>query len=219
MLSHRRSSGFTDYGAAYNQYGGHVAYSASADTVLWSSSSSGVLVSRFTATFSQVPTLPTGSVIASDKLNNTVFYGAYGASFYVSTNLGVSFTKVQTLGTSATANKVAVNILTAGDVWISTDVGFYHSTGYGATLTTISGFTSAYVRISFACCSSWPSLIHSWAHRVSLSVLPRPPAATRLYTLVEPTWASLATSDPTTEASTSSRSTMPPTDSAPSAQT
>lgn len=132
------------YGASYGVYGGHVAYSASADTILWSTSTQGVMVSRYTATFTTVSTLPALSVIASDKLNDTVFYGAYGSSFYVSTNIGVSFTKVQTLGTSATANKVTANLLTAGDVWISTDTGLFHSTGYGATLTTVSGWTKAY---------------------------------------------------------------------------
>jgi xyloglucan-specific exo-beta-1,4-glucanase len=73
----------SDFGASWNQYyGGNlytypgaVAYSADATTILLSSTENGTLVSRYTATFSAVPTLPSGAAIASDKRNASVFYG------------------------------------------------------------------------------------------------------------------------------------------------
>ena len=73
----------TDYGSSWNPYNGadlytypgQVAYSAGADTILLSSTENGTLVSRNAATFSAVLTLPSGAAIASDKRNNSVFYG------------------------------------------------------------------------------------------------------------------------------------------------
>lgn len=35
----------------------------------------GALISQYTATFSAVSTLPSGAAIASDKRNNSMFYG------------------------------------------------------------------------------------------------------------------------------------------------
>lgn len=67
-----------DYGASTSTGPGKVALSADADTVLLMSSTNGPLVSKFTGTFSAVPTLPSGAVIASDKRNNSVFYGGSG---------------------------------------------------------------------------------------------------------------------------------------------
>ncbi|KAF8313483.1 Oligoxyloglucan reducing end-specific cellobiohydrolase [Clavulina sp. PMI_390] len=125
------------YGATYGIYGGHVAYSASAVTILWSTSSSGVLVSKYSASFSSVSTLPASSVIASDKKNDTVFYAGSGSSFYVSTNSG-------TLSGASSVNKIAANWETAGDVWVSSDVGLYHISNYGSTISTISGWTKVY---------------------------------------------------------------------------
>ncbi|KAF8319958.1 Oligoxyloglucan reducing end-specific cellobiohydrolase [Clavulina sp. PMI_390] len=132
------------YGAAYNVYGGHVAYSASAITILWSTASNGVMVSKYSASFSTVSTLPATSVIASDKKNDTVFYGGYASSFYVSTNSAVSFTVAQTFSGASSVNKIAANYATAGDVWVSTDVGLYHITNYGASISSISGWTKAW---------------------------------------------------------------------------
>ena len=63
------------YGASLSTGPGKVAYSANADTILLMSSTNGSLISRYSATFSAIPTLPSGAVIASDKSNNSVFYG------------------------------------------------------------------------------------------------------------------------------------------------
>ncbi|KZS94691.1 Oligoxyloglucan reducing end-specific cellobiohydrolase [Sistotremastrum niveocremeum HHB9708] len=132
-----------DYGAADNVTGGHIALSASADTVLWSSSSNGVLVSRYTNAFTPV-SIPSGSVIASDKVNNSIFYAASGSSFYISTNNGVSFTSPSKLGTSQYPVKIAVHPSISGDVWVSSDAGLFHTTNSGASFTAISGITEAW---------------------------------------------------------------------------
>lgn len=66
------------YGASASTAAGKVAISADADTVLLMSTGSGALVSRYTATFAAVPSLPIGAAIASDKRNNAYFYGGYG---------------------------------------------------------------------------------------------------------------------------------------------
>ncbi|KAL4756940.1 putative endoglucanase [Aspergillus foveolatus] len=114
---------------------GPVAISADGDTVLLMSSTQGALRSQYQSTFAAVTSLPSGAVIASDKANNTVFYGGSSGSFYVSTDTGTSFTKTATLGSSSTVNAIRVHPSLAGDVWASTDTGLYHSTDYGRTFT------------------------------------------------------------------------------------
>ncbi|KAK7463773.1 hypothetical protein VKT23_005712 [Stygiomarasmius scandens] len=128
-----------DYGAADNVSGGKVALSADGDTVLWSTGGNGVQVSQFTNPFTQVSTLPAGSIIASDKKNNSVFYGASGSKFYLSTDGGKTFKAVGTLGSSSSPVKIVVNPSQSGDVWVSTDKGIFHSTDSGSSFTAISG--------------------------------------------------------------------------------
>lgn len=131
-----------DYGASTSTLPGKVAISADADTVLLMTST-GVLVSRYTNPFATVPTLPTGAAIASDKRNNSVFYGGSAGSIYTSTDLGVTFAKTVSLGSSTTVNQIRVNPTVAGDVWATTDTGLFHSLDYGATFAKISGGVTA----------------------------------------------------------------------------
>ncbi|KAF8213350.1 hypothetical protein K438DRAFT_1803829 [Mycena galopus ATCC 62051] len=133
-----------DFGAAANVTGGKVAFSASADTVLWRTAGNGVLRSQFTNPFAAVPTLPDTAAIASDKLNNSIFYGAATNSFYLSTDGGVTFKATSSLGSSTAPFKVIVNPKVSGDVWVSTDTGLYHSTNFGSSFTAIPGITSAW---------------------------------------------------------------------------
>ncbi|KAJ6519554.1 hypothetical protein C8R45DRAFT_852566 [Mycena sanguinolenta] len=133
-----------DFGAADNVEGGKVAFSANADTVLWRTSGQGVMVSQFTNPFTAVPSLPANAVIASDKLNNSIFYGANANSFYLSTNGGVTFTVTSSLGSSNVPAKVIVNPKVSGDVWVSTDTGLFHSTTFGSSFTAIPGITEAW---------------------------------------------------------------------------
>jgi xyloglucan-specific exo-beta-1,4-glucanase len=67
-----------NYGFAVGIGPGKVAYSADADTVLLMSSTNGTLRSQYTSAATAVTSLPSGAVIASDKRNNTYFYGGSG---------------------------------------------------------------------------------------------------------------------------------------------
>lgn len=64
---------FADYAApapsqSANMYGGQIAFSANADTLLWSTPSSGVMRSQYQSTFAVVSALPAGAVVAADKV-------------------------------------------------------------------------------------------------------------------------------------------------------
>ncbi|TVY88107.1 Xyloglucanase, partial [Lachnellula willkommii] len=139
-----------DYGASTYTGSGKVAYSADGDTVLLSSSTNGTLVSQYTGTFTAVSTLPTSAAIASDKRNNTVFYGGSAGSIYVSTDTGKTFTKTVALNSSTSVNQIRVHPTVAGDVWASTDTGLFHSLDYGTTFTQISTSTGPTAGYSFA---------------------------------------------------------------------
>lgn len=77
--------------------------------MLWRTSGNGVQVSQYTDAFVAVSTLPSDAAIASDKKNDTIFYGASGSSFYLSVNGGVTFTAKGSLGASTSPFKVVVN--------------------------------------------------------------------------------------------------------------
>ncbi|KAL7271593.1 hypothetical protein RUND412_005635 [Rhizina undulata] len=135
------------YGAVDGVAGGKIALSANADTILWRTSSGSVIVSQYSATFSAVSTLPsTSPVIASDKVNGTVFYAAAGNVFYVSTDTGKTFTQASTYtsSSSSSAVEIAVHPSVAGDVWVSSSTGLFHSTNYGATFTAVSSVSVGY---------------------------------------------------------------------------
>ncbi|KAG5638389.1 hypothetical protein H0H81_000285 [Sphagnurus paluster] len=133
------------YGAADNVSGGKVAISADAATVLWSTNTNGVQVSTNSATFSNVPSLPSGAIVASDKKTAGIFYGASGSTFYVSTDSGKTFAAAKgSLGASAYPAKIVLNPGVTGDVWVSTDKGLFHSTNSGATFAAVAGVTQAW---------------------------------------------------------------------------
>jgi xyloglucan-specific exo-beta-1,4-glucanase len=126
-----------NYGSTTTQYGGSVAYSANADTILWSSTSNGVLRSQYQSTFSAVSSVPSGAVIASDKRNNTAFYAASGSTFYVSTDTGSTFAAGGALTGASSVTDITVHPTTAGEVWVSTNVGLFRSTNYGKAFTAV----------------------------------------------------------------------------------
>lgn len=122
------------------QIGGKIAYSADADTILWSTESAGVFVASGGDAFTEVASLSAGAKIASDKKNGTVFYAGSDAQFFVSTDSGATFANSSaTLGSSETINDIEVNPSVAGDVWVSTDAGVFHSTDFGSTFDQTSG--------------------------------------------------------------------------------
>lgn len=49
-----------------------------------------------------------------------------------------------TLGYSSAVNTIVVNWARSGDLWISTDVGIFHSSDFAASFFQISGFTSGF---------------------------------------------------------------------------
>jgi xyloglucan-specific exo-beta-1,4-glucanase len=71
------SSWFEDYAIASGVAGQKVALSAAADTVLMRAADGSIQVSQYQSSFSVVSSVPNGAVIASDKVNGTVFYGEY----------------------------------------------------------------------------------------------------------------------------------------------
>ncbi|KAF7793713.1 hypothetical protein EIP86_004829 [Pleurotus ostreatoroseus] len=149
-----------DYGAADNIEGGKVALSANGDIVLWSSANGGMLVSQYTSTFTTVQGLASGSVIASDKKNDSVFYGASGSTFYLSTDGAKTFQAKGTLGSSTSPVKIVVHPNITGDVWVSTDKGLFHSTNLGSSFAAISGVSQAWAFALGApkTSSSYPSI-------------------------------------------------------------
>ncbi|GAB1315864.1 Xyloglucanase [Madurella fahalii] len=122
-------------GAGTTENSGSLAYSADADTILWSSGNAGVLRSQHASTFATVDSLPSGAVIAADKRNNTVFYAGSGSTFYRSTDSAATFAAVgSALGSEVTAVKdIIAHPTVAGEVWVSTNVGLFRSTNYGST--------------------------------------------------------------------------------------
>ncbi|GKU15748.1 unnamed protein product, partial [Fusarium langsethiae] len=118
-------------GAAANQAGGSVAYSADGDVVLWSTEKKGVLRSEKEASFSSVSSLPSGSIIASDKRDNDFFYAGSGSTFYVSNNTASTFSKAGSLDSAQSIRDIAAHPTKAGEVWVSTDVGIFRSTNFG----------------------------------------------------------------------------------------
>ncbi|KAG8167311.1 hypothetical protein KVR01_003000 [Diaporthe batatas] len=114
---------------------GTVAYSADGDVVLWSTLNQGVLVSRDQGKLENA-TLPAGSVIASDKQNNTVFYAASKATFYISTDGATTFTGTP-LANVTDIRHIAAHPVRAGELWVSTNAGVFHSTDFGRTFSAL----------------------------------------------------------------------------------
>lgn len=137
-----------DYGSSTTDYGGSVAYGANADTILWSSSTSGVLRSQYQSTFAAVSGLSSGAVIASDKRNGTVFYGAVSGSFYVSSDSASTFTKAGALGSASSVVAIAPHPTIAGSVYVSTNQGIFKSTNYGSSFSQLSTSVTATQQIS-----------------------------------------------------------------------
>lgn len=146
-----------DYGASTTTYGGTVAYSASGDTVLWSTASQGVLRSQYTSSFAAISSLPATALIASDKQNDNYFYAGYASTFYVSSDNGQTFAAGGSLSGSSQINYVIVHPKTAGQVYVSTNAGIYVSTNFGSSFTLLtSALTNVYqIALGVGSGSTW----------------------------------------------------------------
>lgn len=137
-----------NYATDESKYGGKVAYSADADVILWSTSNAGVVRSANQATFAAVSDLPDSAVIASDKRDNKYFYAGSGSTFYVSSDSASSFSSGGTLGSAQAIRDIAAHPTTGGELYVSTDVGIFHSTDHGATFTKTAGSLTSTYQIS-----------------------------------------------------------------------
>ncbi|KAG8800604.1 hypothetical protein FRC17_006835 [Serendipita sp. 399] len=120
--------------------GGTIAYSANGDSLLWSSSGKGVLLSKNQGSFVSVAAIPSGAAVASDKVNGTALYAASGSTFYVSGDTGSTW-KTKTVSGLTSATWIAVNPFKAGELWLSGDGGIFRSTDYGTTFTALPSST------------------------------------------------------------------------------
>jgi len=129
-----------------NVYGGKIAISALGDTLLWTQATGldGVQFSKNGSTFASSTGVPSGANIASDKLKNTVFYAVSGAEFFVSTDGGETFTQTSTLGSATSSTQIAASPFRAGEFFVSTDHGVWHSTDFGRSFIGLPAATQAW---------------------------------------------------------------------------
>ncbi|KAJ2899840.1 Xyloglucanase [Zalerion maritima] len=143
-----------DYATDTSMYGGSVAYSADADTVLWSTSNAGVVRSQYQSSFVAVSSLADSSVIASDKSDNSYFYAGSGSTFYVSSDIAASFSEGGTLDSASEIRDIVTHPDNAGEMYVSTDVGIFSSTDYGSSFTAVSGDVTGTYHIALGVGSS-----------------------------------------------------------------
>lgn len=103
-----------DTGVGSTTYGGSVAYSASGDTIVWSSNNQGVVRSQNGGSLAKITALPWFSLTASDKRNNDYFYAGYNETVYVSSDNGQSFAWGANVG--GRINAIIVHPTIAGQV-------------------------------------------------------------------------------------------------------
>ncbi len=129
--------------------GGTAAEAADASSTVWSTGGAGVFYSTsFGGSWTASTGLPTGALVASDRVNPKTFYGFSGGTFYVSTNGGAAFTATAATGLPASGN-IFMKAMPghAGDIWLAggpgTSSGIWHSTNSGATFTKLSNVAAA----------------------------------------------------------------------------
>ena len=121
-----------------------MAVSADGTSILWRTGTGRILVSGTTSAFVDVSSLPGGSIIAADNKDAKIFYGVSGSFFYISRNAGRTFSSSGTFASYSSPYKIAVHPAVAGDVWVSTNTGLFHSTNFGATFKVISSISQAW---------------------------------------------------------------------------
>lgn len=137
------------------QGGGTVAAAADASRVLWAGSSAPVSYSTDNGnSWHASANIPSGSVVASDRVNASKFYGFGQGKFWVSTDSGATFTASAATGLP-TSGKIKVVFGHEGDVWMTggtqvsggatqcTVCGLWHTTDSGGTFTQVANVTTA----------------------------------------------------------------------------
>jgi hypothetical protein len=121
--------------------GGSIAVSGDGAVILWAPG--GAVPARSTdngASWTQT-SLPTGATVFSDGANARVFYAWSGGSLYVSGDQGNNWS-VASSGVTSGGSPAAV-YGRAGDVWLATNDGLFHSTQSGQGFAKLSGVGAA----------------------------------------------------------------------------
>jgi hypothetical protein len=86
--------------------------------------------------------LPSGAMLASDRVTASTFYATSGGTLYVSTDSGATFTKANTFTGNGAPRAVFGQ---AGEVWVAAGGGsLYRFTASGATRAVVGNVTRAY---------------------------------------------------------------------------
>ncbi|KAF8861275.1 Oligoxyloglucan reducing end-specific cellobiohydrolase [Acephala macrosclerotiorum] len=120
--------------------GGAIAYAADASAIVWASLAGSLRVtSNGTVTISS---LPSGAAVVADRVNPAYFYAGDTTGVLVSKDGGNTFSRTASV-TSYGGVKMAAHPAIAGEVWLSRDLGIYHSTGFGNSFTQSPSVTGA----------------------------------------------------------------------------
>jgi hypothetical protein len=92
------------------------------------------------ATWTAVTGLPTGAVVAADRVMPGTFYATTAGMLYVSTDGGATFASANTFTGNGAPRPVFGQ---AGEVWVASTGGLYQFTGAGATRTVVTTVTKA----------------------------------------------------------------------------
>ncbi|CAO3677681.1 unnamed protein product [Umbelopsis ramanniana] len=129
--------------------GGMIAAAADASSVVWSPTGDVVYYSTTTgSSWIAASGIPSGSRVASDRVNGKKYYGYSGSTVYISTNGGATFTKTAATGlpSLAAGTDKAIKAVPGieGDVWIAGGTGgLFHSVNNGTSFTNLTVVTSA----------------------------------------------------------------------------
>ncbi len=138
---------------------GTVAISANGSSIVWAPSGQAAYYSTNNGSTWTIATLvgggalPTGGTIVSDKVNPNYFYywtensNDNSWTLYISSNGGHTFA-ASAGGSVGTGNvTLAVNHYVAGQLWISSYIGMYESTNFGASFNHVGSFSTSVIPI------------------------------------------------------------------------
>ncbi len=147
-ISHDGGATFTAFPAepTGSRGQGTVAIAADASVILWAPQGAVPAYSRDAgATWTATSGLPNAAKVTSDRVNARAFYAvaSNGSEFFASTDGGMSFVSMAA-GLPRAAVRARSVFGIAGDVWLPTAGGLYHSTEFGSGLATLPNVQMAY---------------------------------------------------------------------------